>query len=107
MVEALEAGDLQQVGRLLSAGHQSLSNDFEISRPQVDQVVAAANGVAGALGSRMVGGGFGGCVLSACRKADADAVAEHIRDEFEAIIGAEPWQHIVEPAHPAGGITVE
>ena len=107
MVEALSAGDLEQVGHLLTAGHRSLSEDFEISRPQVDQVAAAADRIAGALGSRMVGGGFGGCVLSACRKADAEAVALQIRSEFAAIIGAEPWQHIVEPADPAGSRTVE
>lgn len=107
IVDALGAGDLEQVGRLLSASHLSLSQDYEVSRLQVDQVVAAANTVAGVLGSRMVGGGFGGCVLSVCRQDDVAAAAAQIRSGFASVIDTEPWQHIVAPAHPVRSRTVE
>jgi galactokinase len=62
-VAALEAGDLEQVGRLLDASHASLRDDYEASVPEVEAAVAALRR-AGAAGARMVGGGFGGSVLA-------------------------------------------
>jgi galactokinase len=61
-VEALRAGDLSAVGRLLSASHASLRDGYEISTPAVEQAVERLLG-AGAAGARLVGGGFGGSVL--------------------------------------------
>ena len=61
-VEALRAGDLEEVGRLLDASHASLRDDYEASVPAVEETVAALE-AAGAAGARMVGGGFGGSVL--------------------------------------------
>jgi galactokinase len=60
--DRLRAGRLADCGELLSASHQSLRDDFEVSWPAADSAVAAALS-AGALGARMTGGGFGGCVL--------------------------------------------
>jgi galactokinase len=62
-VELLRADRLAEVGPLLTASHQSLRDDFEVSWPEADLAVAAAIN-AGALGARMTGGGFGGCVLA-------------------------------------------
>jgi galactokinase len=62
-VALLEAGDLAGLGPVLHASHVSLRDDFEISWPQADVAVAAAED-AGALGARMVGGGFGGSVIA-------------------------------------------
>jgi galactokinase len=62
-VARLRAGDVPGTGPLLTASHASLRDDFEISWPQADAAVAAAL-AAGALGARMVGGGFGGCVIA-------------------------------------------
>jgi galactokinase len=62
-VARLRAGDVAGVGPLLNASHASLRDDFEVSWPQADAAVAAAQR-AGALGARMVGGGFGGCVIA-------------------------------------------
>jgi galactokinase len=61
-VAALESGDFAQVGRLLDASHRSLRDDYEVSVPQVERAVEACH-AAGALGARIVGGGFGGSVL--------------------------------------------
>jgi galactokinase len=61
--EALAAGDLREVGRLLDASHASLRDDYEASVPAVERTVAAL-ATAGAAGARMVGGGFGGSVLA-------------------------------------------
>jgi galactokinase len=62
-VAALGRGDLAEVGRLLDASHASLRDDYEVSVPEVEEAVAACKG-AGALGARIVGGGFGGSVLA-------------------------------------------
>jgi galactokinase len=60
---ALEAGDLGELGRLLDASHASLRDDYEVSTPQVERTVDACK-AAGALGARIMGGGFGGSVLA-------------------------------------------
>jgi galactokinase len=62
-VAALGRGDLAEVGRLLDASHASLRDDYEVSVPEVERAVAACK-EAGALGARIVGGGFGGSVLA-------------------------------------------
>jgi galactokinase len=62
MVSALERGDLGEAGRLLDASHASLRDLYEVSTPAVEAAVARLR-AAGALGARVVGGGFGGHVL--------------------------------------------
>jgi galactokinase len=62
-VAALRAGDLEQVGRLLDASHASLRDDYAASVPEVEATVERLK-QAGAVGARMVGGGFGGAVLA-------------------------------------------
>jgi len=62
-VEALQAGALEEVGRLLDEAHASLRDDYDASVPAVERTVEAAR-AAGAAGARMVGGGFGGSVLA-------------------------------------------
>jgi galactokinase len=62
-VEALAAGDLERVGRLLDASHASLRDDYEASVPEVERTIEELE-AAGAAGARMVGGGFGGSVLA-------------------------------------------
>jgi galactokinase len=61
-VQALREGDMPALGRLLDATHASLRDDYEISTPAVEATVVRLLD-AGAAGARMVGGGFGGCVL--------------------------------------------
>jgi galactokinase len=62
-VAALKHGDLETVGRLLDEAHASLRDDFEISTPAVEAAVDRCK-QAGALGARIMGGGFGGNVLA-------------------------------------------
>ena len=63
MVRALRDGDLDEAGRLLDASHASLRDDYEASVAEVERTVERAK-AAGAVGARMVGGGFGGAVLA-------------------------------------------
>jgi galactokinase len=62
-VAALESGDLAELGRLLDASHASLRDDYDVSVPAVERAVEACR-AAGALGARIMGGGFGGSVLA-------------------------------------------
>ena len=62
-VAALEAADMPALGALLDASHASLRDDYEVSVPEVERTVAACR-EAGALGARIMGGGFGGSVLA-------------------------------------------
>jgi galactokinase len=62
-VAALEGGELTELGRLLDASHASLRDDYEVSVPEVERAVEACR-EAGALGARIMGGGFGGSVLA-------------------------------------------
>jgi galactokinase len=61
-VEALAEGRLAELGELLNASHASLRDDYEVSVPEVERAVEACMN-AGALGARIMGGGFGGSVL--------------------------------------------
>jgi galactokinase len=71
---ALKRGDTNALGRLLTASHASLRDDFEVSLPEVDRQVEEAL-AAGALGARMVGGGFGGAILAIWSPGDKRGVA--------------------------------
>jgi galactokinase len=62
-VDALATGNLPALGALLDASHASLRDDYEVSAPEVERAVAACLD-AGALGARVMGGGFGGSVLA-------------------------------------------
>jgi galactokinase len=85
-VVALEANDLDALGALFGASHASLRDDYEVSTPALDLVVAAAL-EAGALGARMTGGGFGGSVVALSERARAEEV---LRGTLERA-GAQGW----------------
>jgi galactokinase len=78
-----------QVGRLLTQSHRSLRDDFEVSWPQADATVDAAL-AAGALGARMIGGGFGGSVLALVRQELAGQVRTAVAGAFARRAWAAP-----------------
>jgi galactokinase len=61
---ALTAGDYRSAGALMTQSHRSLSTDFGVSTQQMDQVVESICAIPGVYGSRMTGGGFGGCIVT-------------------------------------------
>ncbi|WP_129842091.1 galactokinase [Streptomyces sp. RFCAC02] len=83
VIEHLDAGRHRAIGPLLTEGHASLRDDFEVSCPELDLVVAAAN-AAGALGARMTGGGFGGSAIVLVEADAAQAVETAVREAFAA-----------------------
>jgi galactokinase len=80
-VALMHAGKLREVGPLFTASHVSLRDDFEITVPELDVAVDAAL-AAGALGARMTGGGFGGCIIALVEAAAADPVLAAIEKAF-------------------------
>jgi galactokinase len=81
-VAALEAGDIVRLGVLLDASHASLRDDYEVSTPEIDRLVAAARAEPETLGARLTGGGFGGAVVVLVRRGAAAAVAERVTRRF-------------------------
>ncbi|MFI9720611.1 galactokinase [Streptomyces sp. NPDC052396] len=77
----LEAGAVRETGALLTAGHRSLRDDFAVSCPELDLVVDTAV-VAGALGARMTGGGFGGSAVVLVEEARAEPVRQAVAEAF-------------------------
>ncbi|WP_433759424.1 hypothetical protein [Nocardia sp. CA-135398] len=82
IAEKLRNGaDPREIGPILTAAHESLRDDFEVSTPALDAAVSAARD-AGAHGARMVGGGFGGNVIALVDRDDTASVADAVRDRF-------------------------
>lgn len=65
--DALRAGDLAELGRLMVASHRSLARDFEVSTPVLDDLVDRLLATPGVYGARLTGAGFGGCVVALAR----------------------------------------
>jgi galactokinase len=74
----VERRDVVAFGAIVSAAHASLRDDFEVSLPAIDAIVAVAQNDAAVYGARMTGGGFGGSVLVLVRKGSAGAAADRI-----------------------------
>ncbi|WP_405103284.1 galactokinase [Micromonospora sp. NBC_01412] len=99
-VELLRAGQIRDIGPLLTASHASMRDDFEITVPEIDTAVEAAL-AAGAYGARMTGGGFGGCVLALIDADRADAVTAAITTAYAARNFPTPNFHLSTPnTHP-------
>jgi galactokinase len=77
VVELVRAGRVAEIGPMLDASHASLRDDYEVSAVELDVVVEAARS-AGAIGARMVGGGFGGSAIALIRAEDVAAVGNAV-----------------------------
>ncbi|QBS40901.1 galactokinase [Nocardia sp. CS682] len=98
VAEKLRSGaDPRAIGPVLTEGHASLRDDFEVSTPELDAAVAAAI-AAGAHGARMVGGGFGGSALALVDRERTAAVVAAVRNRFARAGFAEPRTFVVGPA---------
>ncbi|MAT70740.1 MAG: galactokinase [Planctomycetaceae bacterium] len=98
---ALRSGDWDTVGRLMYASHDSLRDDFEVSCPELDVLVELAAGIGsegGVIGSRMTGGGFGGCTVTLVRKGREREIAEKICTAYKERTGGEATPFVTKPA---------
>ena len=101
--DALRAGDLDALGPLMLASHASSRDDMEVSIRELDLLVELLVD-AGALGARLTGAGFGGCVVALVAANDADAIAHRACTEYRARTGREPTAWITQAADGAGEV---
>jgi galactokinase len=99
---ALDNCDFAAAGRLLTASHSSMRDDFEITTGHIDLIARTAV-QAGALGARMTGGGFGGCVIALVDAAVVDTVADAVRQSVRHAGHREPTVARTRPGRGAGG----
>jgi len=100
LVALLRDGRPDEVGPLMNASHASLRDDYEVSSVELDVAVDAAR-VAGALGARMTGGGFGGSAIALVRADQVEAVADAVRSAFEREGLGAPGFLLATPSAPA------
>lgn len=94
-VQALESDDIHLFGRLMNASHTSLRDDYEVSCPEIDLLVSQAQRIPGVLGSRITGGGFGGCTVSIVKNFAIEKFQEDLTASYSKEFGKEPAFYIV------------
>ncbi|HTO06949.1 MAG TPA: galactokinase [Myxococcota bacterium] len=99
--EAVARGDLAAAGECLFASHESLRDDYQVSCPEADALVADSRALLGCAGARMTGAGFGGCTLHWVDAAHADAFAQALGGRFRARFGRTPRHWRAMPGTPA------
>ena len=95
-VEALQHGNIQLFGKLMTQSHISLRDDYEVTGLQLDSLAEAAWKVEGVLGSRMTGGGFGGCTVSLVRDEAIPTFIEQVGAEYTEKTGLKADFYIAE-----------
>ena len=104
-VEALKNNDVELFGKLMNASHQSLRDDYEVSCEEIDILVDLAQAMPGVLGSRITGGGFGGCTVSIVKNDTVDRFVEEIGKAYKEKVGHEAEFYVVEIGDGAGRLS--
>jgi galactokinase len=100
--EALGKGDLESVGASMAESHSSMKNDYEISCRELDIMVDLANGRDGLIGSRMTGGGFGGCTINLVRTASVGQFKVEMHSAYHQATGILPEVYV---SNAGAGVT--
>ncbi len=87
--EALDKGEIEKLGALLFETHKGLSEDYEVSCDELDALVDYALEDEAVIGSRLMGGGFGGCTINLIKKGSEDAVKEKFTKRYKSAFGIE------------------
>jgi galactokinase len=95
---------LAEMGRLLVESHRSLQHDYEVSCPELDFLVDTALAIDGVYGSRMTGGGFGGCTVTMLRPEAADHFRSAIARAYEEKFQRTPRMYDCRPSKGAGEV---
>lgn len=88
-VTALKSGDIERFGKLMNQSHISLRDDYDVSCEEIDILVDLAWKIPGVLGSRITGGGFGGCTVSIVKDESVDTFIETIGKTYLEKVGHE------------------
>ncbi|HIT67829.1 MAG TPA: galactokinase [Candidatus Merdisoma merdipullorum] len=103
-VKALKENDIAAFGKLMNESHVSLRDDYEVSCPEMDILAEEAWKLPGVLGSRMTGGGFGGCTVSIVENDAVDGFMEKVGAAYEKRTGIKPAFYVVDIGQGAGVI---
>lgn len=103
---ALEEGDWKEVGSLMNQSHTSMRDDYEVSCEEVDMLVEIAQKQPGVFGSRLTGGGFGGCTVTLVEASQAESLMETLRKEYKAKTGKDCNPFQTQPAQGAHILTL-
>lgn len=95
-VEALKNNNLKEFGELMNASHVSLRDDYEVSCDEIDVLVEEAWKVDGVIGSRITGGGFGGCTVSIVKDEAVDTFKEKVGAAYKERVGKDADFYVVE-----------
>ena len=95
-VKALKENDLKLFGELMNASHVSLRDDYEVSCEEIDVLVEEAWKVDGVIGSRITGGGFGGCTVSIVKDEVIDSFKEKVGAAYQKRVGKTADFYVVE-----------
>ncbi|HEX4199385.1 MAG TPA: galactokinase [Caulobacteraceae bacterium] len=102
--EAIARGDLAGLGQLMNQSHASLSADMQVSTLKVDRLAAIAQAAPGVFGARMMGGGFGGCVIALVDAERAGQATAAIQDAYAGVIGERPDAFVCRAVAGAGEV---
>lgn len=80
--KALKSGDMKRLGELLNLSHRSLSELYEVTGKEPDALASSARNEKSCLGSRMIGGGFGGCTISLVEKDKTEEFKQRVYDKY-------------------------
>jgi galactokinase len=100
-VEALESGDHNRLGILMTESHLSLRNDYESSSEELDLIVSIAEEYPGCYGARVTGAGWGGCAVAAVDRESAADFASSVATRYRIVADLNGEVHICRPAIPA------
>lgn len=95
-VEALKKNDLELFGKLMNASHVSLRDDYQVSCDEIDVLVEEAWKVPGVIGSRITGGGFGGCTVSIVKDDAVEDFKEKVGSAYKERVGKNADFYVVE-----------
>jgi galactokinase len=95
-VKELKAGNIATFGQLMNGSHDSLRDDYEVTGDELDTMVDEARKIDGVLGSRMTGGGFGGCTVSLVKDEAIDTFIAQVGKNYEAKTGLNPKFYVAE-----------
>ena len=101
---ALEDGRLDDFGSLMGQSHESLRDDFEVSCKELDLLVQFAQQIEGVYGSRMTGGGFGGCTISLVQNEFVDRCRAILTEKYENATGIRPEIYVCTAADGVGRV---
>ena len=104
---ALETGEIRQLGQLMADSHRSLQDDFEVSCRELDVMVEIASQQRGIYGARMTGGGFGGCTINLVDANESTGFRKHVAEEYASATGLRPDIYICEASQGAEAIQLD